>query len=664
MNKNKISPKTGLFFLLIIAALLFTSGSMPVQAQSDDEPLQGWFTIIYGDASPENPATPQTVYMLTTGDGKQYQLELGESMLAEAGGALALNRQWIEIESPEIQRADQEVPFVVFADSISIESSPQQLEPEPATYGTRPWVSILCKFNDFTAEPKTLDYFLGMFGDSYPGLNHYWREVSYNQVNINGSTALGWFNLPQPRAYYVPQSGTLNWDRAARDCTAAADASIDFRNYSGINLMFNADLDGYAWGGSHCLTLDGVSRCWQMTWEPPWGYKDITVIAHEMGHGFGLPHSSGAYGKTYDNQWDVMSDTWSNCSRSRDAVYGCLGQHTISYHKDILGWIPATRKYTVPYGTGAPSDVVFPESQPFLMVQIPKTGSIREFYTLEARIQYGYDVKLPGQAIVIHDIAPINRDYRPNPAHVVDIDGNGNTGDAGAMWVAGETFQDAGSQISVSVLAFTANRYQVLIKNGSQSATLWLESLAQPLGIFADVPNFYWAKDYIAKLYYNGITGGCTLTPLSYCPEAPVTRGQMAVFVEKSMRGSGYVAPETPATFGDTTNHWAKNWIERLKSDGITAGCGNGNFCPEANVTRAEMAVFLLKAKNGIAYNPPAATGTMFSDVPTGYWAASWIEQLAIQGITGGCGTNLYCPNNQVTRAEMAVFLVKTFNLP
>jgi hypothetical protein len=78
------------------------------------------------------------------------------------------------------------------------------------------------------------------------------------------------------------------------------------------------------------LTLDGLTKSWYMTWEPPWGCQDICVIEHEMGHGFGLPHSSGAYGQTYDNQWDVMSNTWSNCGCSRDATFGCLGQHTIS----------------------------------------------------------------------------------------------------------------------------------------------------------------------------------------------------------------------------------------------------------------------------------------------------------------------------------------------
>ncbi|PWB77181.1 MAG: hypothetical protein C3F07_02515, partial [Anaerolineales bacterium] len=54
----------------------------------------------------------------------------------------------------------------------------------------------------------------------------------------------------------------------------------------------------------------------------------------------------------------------------------------------------------------------------------------------------------------------------------------------------------------------------------------------------------------------------------------------------------------------------------------------------------------------------------VFTDVPVGYWADKWIEQLAAEGITGGCGGSNYCPDTSVTRAQMAVFLVKTFNLP
>ncbi len=53
-----------------------------------------------------------------------------------------------------------------------------------------------------------------------------------------------------------------------------------------------------------------------------------------------------------------------------------------------------------------------------------------------------------------------------------------------------------------------------------------------------------------------------------------------------------------------------------------------------------------------------------FADVSASYWAAAWTEQLATESITSGCGNGNYCPETSVTRAEMAVFLVKTFNLP
>jgi hypothetical protein len=77
------------------------------------------------------------------------------------------------------------------------------------------------------------------------------------------------------------------------------------------------------------------------------------------------------------------------------------------------------------------------------------------------------------------------------------------------------------------------------------------------------------------------------------------------------------------------------------------------------------MAVFLLRSKHGTSYSPPAVgASTGFDDVPTNHWAAVWIKQLVVEGITSGCGNGNYCPDASVTRAEMAVFLVRTFNFP
>jgi hypothetical protein len=138
----------------------------------------------------------------------------------------------------------------------------------------------------------------------------------------------------------------------------------------------------------------------------------------------------------------------------------------------------------------------------------------------------------------------------------------------------------------------------------------------------------------------------------------------MAVFLVRGMYGSNFAPPPAIGTvFSDVpVGSFAASYIERLFADRITAGCGGNNYCPSASVTRAQMAVFLLRAKYGSSYSPPAATG-VFSDVPPGSFAANFIEQLAREGITGGCGGGKYCPSAAVTRDQMAVFLVRTFGL-
>jgi hypothetical protein len=191
---------------------------------------------------------------------------------------------------------------------------------------------------------------------------------------------------------------------------------------------------------------------------------------------------------------------------------------------------------------------------------------------------------------------------------------------------------------------------------------------AVPRTTFTDVPMSYWAWDFIERLYAAGITQGCTLNPHQYCPESTVTRAEIAVFLERSIHGASYVPPAVGSStgFGDVpSTHWAAAWIRQLVADGITAGCGGGNYCPEAPVTRAQVAVFLLRSKYGASYVPPAVgNSTGFGDVAPTYWAAAWIKQLAKEGITGGCGNGNFCPDASISRAEMAVFLVKTFNLP
>jgi hypothetical protein len=143
-----------------------------------------------------------------------------------------------------------------------------------------------------------------------------------------------------------------------------------------------------------------------------------------------------------------------------------------------------------------------------------------------------------------------------------------------------------------------------------------------------------------------------------------VTRAQLAVFLLKAKYGSSYEPPAASGTmFHDVhTNTFAAAWIEKLASEGITAGCGGGNFCPHEVVTREQMAVFLMRAKHAPGYVPPPATG-LFADVAHTDPFAKWIEELAREGVTAGCGNGDFCPHAANTRGQMAAFIVRTFAL-
>jgi hypothetical protein len=167
---------------------------------------------------------------------------------------------------------------------------------------------------------------------------------------------------------------------------------------------------------------------------------------------------------------------------------------------------------------------------------------------------------------------------------------------------------------------------------------------------------------FVENVFHNGVTGGCGAG--NYCPSDLALRRQMAVLVLKAKEGASYVPPPAMGIFADVPpgDPFAP-WIEELYNRGVVAGCGPGpTYCPDDPVLREQAAVYLLKTLLGSGYVPPPCQG-IFSDVSCSISFAPWIEDLFTRQITAGCRSGTYCPTDPVTREEIAPFLVKTFGL-
>ncbi len=181
---------------------------------------------------------------------------------------------------------------------------------------------------------------------------------------------------------------------------------------------------------------------------------------------------------------------------------------------------------------------------------------------------------------------------------------------------------------------------------------------------FADVPIGSLFYTEIGKLSARGITLGCGSG--NYCPNDPVTRQEMAAFI---MRSKGEFNPPTPASqrFTDVppANQFY-DFIDRLAVLNITLGCNppsNTMYCPTGTVTRDQMSAFVLRGLG--EFSPPTPASQRFNDVPPANVFYNFIDRMAVLNITLGCTPDhmFYCPSDAVTRAQIAAFLVRAFNL-
>jgi hypothetical protein len=218
----------------------------------------------------------------------------------------------------------------------------------------------------------------------------------------------------------------------------------------------------------------------------------------------------------------------------------------------------------------------------------------------------------------------------------------------------------------------TQSAYQGAYQGGADDA--FATSLSSP-AMFNDVASSATFYEAANLMYEFGVTTGCVQStdPLSrqYCPDDNVTRQEMAAFIVRAVTGTTNPAIyNTTPYFNDVTaaNNNFFPHIQKMMELGITTGCSQNPplFCPTDTIPRWEMAIFMIRARlmlQGASFT--TSQTPYFADVPTNVEGNGqpfpFIQRAYEEHVTNGCGTNplVYCPDELVTRGQMASFIMR-----
>ncbi len=177
---------------------------------------------------------------------------------------------------------------------------------------------------------------------------------------------------------------------------------------------------------------------------------------------------------------------------------------------------------------------------------------------------------------------------------------------------------------------------------------------AAQTGGYRDVPDGVHFSGPVSALAAQGVFDG-TECDGGFCPDDPIDRKTMAVWIVRALDDGYDPLAITESRFDDVDeSSFYAPFIERMFHLSVTSGCGDGSgFCPDRSVTRAQMAAFLSRG-----YQLPDGPDPGFGDVAPGEWYAADMARLVGSGITRGCrdGT-VFCPDQPTTRGQMATFL-------
>lgn len=214
-----MNRRPAVFKFALVSFLLGVWAVCAPPATAQDETLTGWFNMTIADYPPESDRDSEITYGLTDDQGRYHELLIDIELMQPLGGPGALNRkrvtvegEWEQVGSDDPERfhvhfidlapsPSPTSPVRTFAPDLFTDEPPPPTSALPAAMATpQPWVTILCRFADATQfTPHFVSHYERMMGSSEPGsLGHYWREISYGNIDLTGSVVVGWYDLPRP----------------------------------------------------------------------------------------------------------------------------------------------------------------------------------------------------------------------------------------------------------------------------------------------------------------------------------------------------------------------------------------------------------------------------------------------------------------------------------
>ena len=443
------------------------------------------------------------------------------------------------------------------------------------------------------------------------------------------------------------------------DCDETIDASGRNTNHQAIIVEDTTHAGGVAVGypGQPGSAIVGGGSVVAITGQTPYTPR-FTTVAHEMGHLLDWPHNYSGLdrwptGGLFEagNPMDIMSSP----SDTTD-----LGSGTIAVNRYASGWIDPD---DVIIHSGAATYDLSPVGTPgYQMLIIPSADNTGVFYTLGARVQKGYDQANPvsGVEVYLIDQRPsvcrtsssqsagvcwgTDRRVQPFPPRQVGI----NTRYTYHVHGAGDVFRVGGFRIEISERR--GDRFTVVVGEGCGG---YFE------GRFCDEDDTT-HEDAIEQISEWEITLGCGND--RFCPERSITRHQMAAFLYRAVaRQSGTPALATDVKLEDVPQDaWYRTFAEWALSSGVMPGPDENHFQPGGAVTRSDMAQMMVAAFDNLAPSEQAAGLFMDMEGQTEE-AVRAAEGLRAAGVTQGCSASplRYCPDERVTRAQMASFFTR-----